>query len=114
MPYLPTTTKYKWIRKIKKDYNKSYSKAEHAKIYNSNRWRRLRNDYIKHNPLCVLCKKNNRTTAAKVVDHIIEIADGGDIWNIYNLQSLCDKCHRIKTAHAVNRRKKNNINKIKK
>tara|TARA_R100001443_G_scaffold113463_1_gene128194 strand:- start:45 stop:413 length:369 start_codon:yes stop_codon:yes gene_type:complete len=114
MPYLPTTTKYKWIRKIKKDYNKSYSRAEYANIYQSNRWRKLRNHYIKHNPICVECERNNKITTAKIVDHIKEIADGGSVWNVSNLQSLCNRCHRVKTAHAVNRRKKNNmIKKIK-
>lgn len=112
MPYLPTTTKYKWIRQIKKD-NKiiSYSKPEYRKIYNSQRWRKLRAEYIKHNPLCVICKKDNRITEAKVVDHVKEIADGGDVWNVSNLQSLCDRCHRVKTARAVNNRKKKIYNK---
>jgi 5-methylcytosine-specific restriction protein A len=110
MPYLPTTTKYKWIRKIKKDYNKSYSKPEYAKIYNSHRWRKLREYFIKNNPLCKICKKNNRIKESKVVDHIVEIADGGGVWDFSNLQALCDPCHRIKTAHAVNRRKKNKKN----
>ena len=107
MPYLPTTTKYKWIRRIKKDYNKSYSNPEYAKIYQTNRWRKLRGWYIKRNPICVICSMKNITTVAKIVDHIKEIADGGSIWNVSNLQSLCDRCHRVKTAKAVNRRKQN-------
>ena len=110
MPYLPTTTKYKWIRKIKKDYNTSYSKPEYAKIYQSNRWRKLRNWYIKNNPMCVMCRKKNITKAAYVVDHIIEIADGGNVWDVNNLQSLCDYHHRYKTAKAVNKRRYNNNN----
>ncbi len=114
MPYLPTTTKYKWIRKIKKDYNQPYSKPEYSKVYNSTRWRRLRAEYIKHHPLCIECNRNNIIKEAEVVDHIKEIADGGSIWNVNNLQSLCDKHHRIKTAMAVNRRKKLKINKINK
>tara|TARA_R100000655_G_scaffold31221_1_gene62651 strand:- start:76 stop:414 length:339 start_codon:yes stop_codon:yes gene_type:complete len=105
MPYLPTTTKYKWIRKIKKDHDKSYSDPKYSKIYNSNRWRKLRSWFIKRNPLCVICNKNNISTAARVVDHIKEIADGGSVWSASNLQSLCDRCHRVKTAKAVNRRK---------
>ena len=110
MPYLPTTTKYKWIRRIKKDYvPKTYSKPEHSKIYNTTRWRKLRGYFIKNNPLCKLCKKKNITTVAKVVDHIVEIADGGGAWDFSNLQSLCDPCHRVMTAKAVNLRKKNTI-----
>jgi len=106
MPYLPTTTKYKWIRKIKKDYNKSYSKPELAKLYHTTRWRKLRGWYIKNNPLCVMCKENNIIKEAYLVDHIQEVYDGGSMWDYNNLQSLCDPCHRSKTSLAVKRRKK--------
>jgi 5-methylcytosine-specific restriction endonuclease McrA len=106
MPYIPTTTKYKWIRKIKKDYNKSYSDPKYAKLYNSTRWRSLRKQHIISNPLCVVCKKNNKVKEAAVVDHIIEIADGGKMFDPSNLQSLCDPHHRSKTSIAVHRRKK--------
>ena len=105
MPYLPTTTKYKWLRKIKKDYNKSYSNPELAKEYNTTKWRKLRNYYIKNNPLCVMCKNNNRIKKAYLVDHIKEVADGGEMYDYRNLQSLCDPCHRSKTSLAVYKRK---------
>tara|TARA_B100000519_G_C14251244_1_gene442546 strand:+ start:3042 stop:3395 length:354 start_codon:yes stop_codon:yes gene_type:complete len=108
MPYLPTSTKYKWMRKIVKvEDNRSYSKPEHAKLYNTTRWRKMRNMHIKHNPLCVVCKKNNRIKVADVVDHIVEVADGGNMYDYTNLQSLCDYHHRSKTSYAVHRRKKN-------
>ena len=106
MPYLPTTTKYKWIRTIKKDYNKSYSDPELAKLYNTTRWRRLRAYYIKRNPLCCMCKDNNIIKEAYIVDHIREIADGGMMYDYNNLQSLCDPHHRSKTSKAVHRRNK--------
>ena len=65
-----------------------------------------------YNPICIECERNDRISTAEVVDHIKEIADGGSVWDISNLQSLCDRCHRTKTAIAVNERKKKNINKI--
>tara|TARA_R100000654_G_scaffold21267_5_gene42921 strand:+ start:12043 stop:12384 length:342 start_codon:yes stop_codon:yes gene_type:complete len=113
MPYLPSTTNYKWLRKIKKDYNKSYSNPKYAKLYNTSRWRKMRDNYIMQNPICIICKKNNRIRKADVVDHIIEVADGGNMWELSNLQSLCDPCHRSKTSKAVHRRynkKRNNNN----
>ncbi len=42
----------------------------------------------------------------KVADHIIEIEDGGQIWNIDNLQSLCAKCDRVKTAKEAKERRR--------
>ena len=39
--------------------------------------------------------------AVKVeADHIFEIVDGGDAWGIENLQTLCKKCHKAKTAES--------------
>ena len=39
------------------------------------------------------------------VDHIIEIEDGGEIWDIGNLQSLCKRHHIIKTNLEKQNRK---------
>ena len=51
MPSIPYKTDYKHTRKFKTKNNKSYSKPEHAKLYNSRRWRGLRNMYYKYNPI---------------------------------------------------------------
>ncbi len=40
-------------------------------------------------------------------DHIKEISDGGDQWNIDNIQTLCYKCHKEKTV-LFNSRPRNN------
>ena len=108
MPYLPSTKKYKWMRTIAKDRNKSYSRPELAKLYNTTRWRKLRAYWVKHNPLCVICYKNNIINEVDVVDHIKEISDGGAMYDVNNLQSLCDRCHRIKTNKSKNKRKQLN------
>ena len=39
------------------------------------------------------------------VDHIIEVAAGGDMWDESNLQTLCDKCHMAKTKEFLSNRK---------
>ena len=117
MPYLPTNTKYKWMRTIvKKQNNKSYSDPALAKQYNTTRWRRMRNHYIKHNPLCIMCKENNYIKEAEIVDHIKEVADGGGMFDYSNLQSLCDYHHRSKTSKAVHKtyKKKKDIHDNKK
>ncbi len=105
MPNIPTTTTYKWIRKSIRP-NRVYSDSEHAKLYNSKRWRSLRLQYIKYNTLCVQCKDRDRIVAAKVIDHIIPVSEGGSFYEWNNLQSLCTRCHAIKTGKEVNKRKR--------
>ena len=104
MPSIPYTTDYKHTRIVKKKSSKSYSKPEHAKLYNSRRWRGLRNFYIKRNPLCIECKKNNTITAGQCVDHIKPVSEGGDFYSWDNLITLCNRCHAKKTALEVNKR----------
>jgi 5-methylcytosine-specific restriction enzyme A len=53
-------------------------------------WTRIRNVWIKANPLCAHCGAK-----AQEVDHIIPIRLGGG--NDGNLQSLCKPCHLAKT-----------------
>ena len=43
---------------------------------------------------CVLCGRAGRLE----VDHIKPLKDGGDMWDLANLQSLCRPCHFQKTA----------------
>jgi len=62
-------------------------------------WRKLREVVLKRdNYLCVQCRKDGRLTEATDVDHILNKAKGGTD-SIDNLQSLCDSCHKIKTAN---------------
>ena len=60
------------------------------------RWRKLRNWYIRANPICQLQVKCDGD-AAEEVDHIKPIAHGGDALDSENLQSVCKPCHRWKT-----------------
>jgi 5-methylcytosine-specific restriction protein A len=46
----------------------------------------------------VACKRSSRYVPATDVDHIINKANGGTD-KLENLQSLCKKCHRTKTAN---------------
>jgi 5-methylcytosine-specific restriction enzyme A len=72
------------------------------------KWARARVFYLRKHPLCVYCQRAGRTTAANVVDHIIEhklkdAIDSGDearitkakalFWDSGNWQSLCAPCH---------------------
>jgi HNH endonuclease len=61
-------------------------------------WRVLRAVALERDKyLCQECLKKGRYVTATTVDHIIAKAHGGsDI--LSNLQSLCDSCHKFKTA----------------
>jgi len=74
-------------------------------FYQSSRWHTLSRMYRKANPLCVQCKKEGRLRQAQEVDHIVPIQQGGDRWDINNLQSLCKHHHSQKT---INERRSSN------
>lgn len=79
-------------------------------LYKTQRWVNLRKQYVLLQPLCEHCLGFGITKAGKIVDHIIEIEDGGAPFDIKNLQHLCHSCHNIKTgkeARKRNRKKKN-------
>lgn len=71
---------------------------ENGKFYRSRKWRKVRAEWIKIEPLCVHCLEEGKHTPGDVVDHVIPISvdptlslDGD------NLQTLCAKCHSVKT-----------------
>ena len=94
----------------KKRYDWHFHNNKH--IYGSARWQRLRDYFITMNPLCQCeqCSFLNLVTPAEVVDHIIEIKDGGDPWDVKNLQSLSRSCHARKTGQEHRKRKKKRDN----
>lgn len=100
MPKKATALKRTWKPEKKAQEGR---KHDNSKLYNSRKWRKHRKVYLAINPLCVECEKESKTTAAKVLDHIIRIADGGDAWSYDNLQGLCSSHHNKKSgreAHA--------------
>ncbi len=80
-------------------------------FYLSVQWRRFREWYLGKHPLCEKCKAEGRgDIVAEMVDHIIEIKDGGELTTEDNAMAMCWKCHAIKTAKAVNHRKRYGYN----
>jgi len=61
--------------------------------YNLKAWRYTRLAKLSACPCCEHCGK-----PATCVDHIMPIEDGGHPFDQSNLQSLCAKCHNVKTA----------------
>lgn len=93
----------------KKQYDHHFHNGKN--IYSSARWTKLSKQFRKHNPLCAHCLLLGVYTPTYHVDHIVEIEDGGEIWDIDNMQSLCLPCHNTKTGNSAKnrtRRKKTN------
>jgi 5-methylcytosine-specific restriction protein A len=70
--------------------------------YNT-RWQKARKTYLTQHPLCVMCKKQGRITAATVVNH--KVAHRGDqdlFWDVSNWEPLC-KRHHDSDAQIIDR-----------
>ena len=74
-----------------------YSANKMRQWYSSKRWRSVRLYYLQKNPLCVQCKAKGVINGAEVIDHILPIRQGGDMYNEMNLQSMCKVCHDKKS-----------------
>lgn len=77
---------------------------ENKKLYNSARWRRISKKLRQIRPFCAHCMEHGVEVIGNVVDHIIELSDGGDKFNMDNLQVLCHQCHNTKTADERRKR----------
>jgi 5-methylcytosine-specific restriction enzyme A len=78
-------------------------------FYLSVKWRRFRDSYHSRHPLCEVCESEGRVTPAVMVDHIVELRDGGAPTSDDNAMSMCWKCHGIKTASEQNKRKNRQV-----
>lgn len=82
-----------------KKYDKNYRNQENDKFYHSREWKRVRGLQLSKHPLCIMCSH-----PASIVDHIVEIQDGGAKLSLTNLQSLCTSCHNTKTQEQKQHR----------
>lgn len=92
------------IYKPKKSQNKSennYHDVERRKIYNTERWRRLRAWKFACNPLCEICLKDDKIVPAEDIHHIVSFMSTDDMakrnflaYDYDNLMSLCKQCHQ--------------------
>lgn len=94
------------INKPKGDKGKPkrpYQKGAFVEVrYNTTRWRRVREQVLQGNPLCVNCETLGLLTVAQMVDHIEPVRLGGEFWAMDNLQPLCNSCHASKSASERN------------
>lgn len=84
-----------------KRQNNSPKRKERMQIYNTARWRELRESKLRNNPLCEKCLEEGRTTPADDIHHIQSFMSSDDpiirkalAFDSNNLMSLCDWCHQ--------------------
>ena len=92
-------TIYKPRKKTQK--NDNYYDAERRRVYNSDRWCRLRAWKFACNPLCEICLKEDKTVPAEDIHHITSFMSTDDpeqrlflAYDFDNLMSLCKQCHQ--------------------
>lgn len=83
--------------KAKKATNFSRQLSSHARGYGA-AWRKLRIVVMNRDAgLCQPCKAGGRLTTGNIVDHIKPKTEGGTD-DMGNLQTICKRCHDLKTA----------------
>lgn len=88
--------------KKKQQKNNNQYDADRRKIYNSERWRRLRAWKFACDPLCELCLKDGKTVPAEDIHHIVSFMSTDNpvqrsylAYDYENLMSLCKQCHQL-------------------
>ena len=75
-----------------------------SRLYTKTRWRRGRLSFLARNPLCVLCARDGRLRAARVVDHIVAHKNDQILFfDTANWQALCFSCHNGRKQSAERR-----------
>lgn len=101
----PTTSSHNPPTHSRKHYEHQYDHLG-RNIYNTSQWKKVRKARLLLNPLCQHHERDGLVCAAQHVDHIIEIIDGGNPYDLKNTQSLCQSCHNVKTASEKRKRSK--------
>lgn len=100
------------IRQTSVPWNKKKSQGRVYKTastfdYTSTRWRSLRAEKLRINPFCECQDCEGKRIKADMVDHKQRIEDGGDPYEISNLQSMRNHpCHDRKRAKERNEKYK--------
>lgn len=104
MPTLPKLIRKSYLPKREVQGRRIHANTE---FYQSRRWRKVRALYLQQYPLCVECQRAGRVVAARVVDHVTPINEGGARFDYRNLQGLCDKCHNKKSGREAHKKNDN-------
>ena len=107
-PGCPEVTRARYCQKHQAEMNKTYDMHQRDKemkrFYDGKPWEALRRQKLARNKFCEECQRGGRLVLATMVDHIVEIKNGGAKLDMDNLQSLCHSCHSSKTLRERNKR----------
>lgn len=97
------------INKPKKQYKKKGKSLDiYNLVYNTKKWRKLREKYLMLHPLCERCLNNDEMNVATEVHHKKPLTKAETevnlkylAFNYDNLMALCSKCH-----HEIHKKRK--------
>lgn len=88
----PKTVSSGYCEEHKKQANK-YRGSFRERGYDS-RWDKIRRMKVRQDPLCEICKQEDRLTPVEIVHHIKKVTDRPDLLlDMDNLKSVCRACH---------------------
>ncbi|MCV6576280.1 MAG: HNH endonuclease [Cohaesibacter sp.] len=100
MPQAPKTFAATWApKRSEAERNRDHDKQRRKRHpwrnwYKLVGWKRIREQRLANDPLCVMCLAEGRTTAANVVDHVVPHKGNRELFFSYsNTQSLCETHH---------------------
>ena len=68
-------------------------------VVSSARWKAVRAQVLRNEPLCRVCVAAGRTELAVQVDHVVPVRVRPDLaYDPTNLQPICGPCHGLKSA----------------
>lgn len=82
----------------KKRQNHSINRQNRQKVYQTQKWKDIREAYLMEHPLCELCLTKGKTVMGEDVHHIISPFENPKMQDYYaydsdNLITLCKECH---------------------
>jgi 5-methylcytosine-specific restriction endonuclease McrA len=92
-PTCPEEATYRGRCALHSRANEQAIKRTGLKLYSTAKWKRTREAVLFAQPLCACGCEGIATD----VDHIVPLDEGGDPWDMTNLQGLTAACHGRKT-----------------
>lgn len=78
----------------RRDYDRLRRNKEAKAFYHTKAWEECRRSKLRQDPLCEVCKRENRLVAATHVHHKESVEDYDDLrLEMGNLESQCASCH---------------------
>lgn len=76
---------------------------DHASMYHTTRWKKIREVILHRNPTCPICMHQNKVVPATDVDHVFAHKGAASLfYDLDNLWALCKYHHNVKTGLESN------------